>query len=766
MGSTAALGDWNLSQARRLAPSSVKGVWTTDLAVPEDAVEYKYVVLTAPAAEPHLAGSRLLSIAPAAPAAFTVVDTLSNTVRSLAGVATAAVAGADRGYRKCRFELMLDKAEEALLQIHLVGAHAALGKWCEEDGVPLEKVSANLWAADVELPSGEPLEYKYVVWRAAKQPHEHTRQLRVPAASSKAHITDTLSLNSPMDDEHAAHITPAVAAAAATSCLCKFDVTIEGVGEGASVALSGSHEFLGEWDLQRAVPMVRTNKKVFSASMHLPVDSDLEYKFVVKGAPIWDETGRRVSLASDVTVVRDSLHSPDEREAPSLDVPPVVDGGQPRKEVACTFRLEEADDYAAGCDVGVVGDTPALGNGNTSLCLPMQAARDESGKLVLTANAMLPTGRQVGYKYVLLRPPRWEARIANRALSAPPDGIQWHAQRRDNMRLIWRVCDTIAGSGGDKAFASPPLASPGSPAAADPGVGASQAAADGEALEAVGDNCFLQVVDPALRGTCLFSVMVEAEGVAEGDSVWVRGSDEALGCWSADKGLELHASTHPAAAGSGGSTQIWSGLVRLPAAMSIDYKYFVAPKGSRGQLDARCELGDARQLRTPAQGRGSVFDRFVSPTAAGANTEATPGVAASAKAELIEAGLRAATPELVDTHTEPQEQTQPPALPQDEQRPAAPPAAVIGAPPPPPPPAPPPPAPAPAVKPMLGQQSGNSPLHQPATPCSPVGRQPAPAAVQACLTRSTVDESCSSGANHQAEGDSAATDGACVRARE
>ena len=69
MGSTAALGDWNLSQARRLAPSSVKGVWTTDLAVPEDAVEYKYVVLTAPAAEPHLAGSRLLSIAPAAPAA-------------------------------------------------------------------------------------------------------------------------------------------------------------------------------------------------------------------------------------------------------------------------------------------------------------------------------------------------------------------------------------------------------------------------------------------------------------------------------------------------------------------------------------------------------------------------------------------------------------------------------------------------------------------------------------------------------------------------
>ena len=91
---------------------------------------------------------------------------------------------------------------------------------------------------------------------------------------------------------------------------------------------------------------------------------------------------------------------------------------------------------------------------------------------------------------------------------------------------------------------------------------------------------------------------------------------------------------------------------------------------------------------------------------------------------------------------------------------------TLGAPPPPAPPAPPPPAPAPTVKPMLGQQSGNSPLHQPATPCSPVGRQPAPAAVQACLTRSTVDESCSSGANHQAEGDSAATDGACVRARE
>ena len=47
-------------------------------------------------------------------------------------------------------------------QIHVVGAHDALGAWREEDGIPLEKEEgSNLWVGTAVLPLGEEIIYKY-----------------------------------------------------------------------------------------------------------------------------------------------------------------------------------------------------------------------------------------------------------------------------------------------------------------------------------------------------------------------------------------------------------------------------------------------------------------------------------------------------------------------------------------------------------------------------------------------------------------------------
>jgi hypothetical protein len=246
-----------------------------------------------------------------------------------------------------------------------------------------------------------------------------------------------------------ADVTPVKAAAVGArtqshSCLCQFEATLgEGqeqeVHEGMSVALIGSHELLGEWDLGRAVPMIATPRSTFAASMHLPAGTDLDYKYLVKSAPRWDAVDRHLLPTSHFTVVRhllDHVTPPAGRRClPTLSLGP-ADGAskssralqQPQRTVGsehvCRFRLELDSDLDEGQWVGIAGDDEALGVWDLSRCLAMQAHM-EHGKTVLSAQARLAGGRLLAYKYVMMRSPLWEQRPGNRALSLPPRLAEW-----------------------------------------------------------------------------------------------------------------------------------------------------------------------------------------------------------------------------------------------------------------------------------------------------------------------------------------------------
>jgi len=423
VGSTSELGDWELDGAREMKRAS-EGMWTASLQLEEDAdVHYKYVVLTEPEVEHKIEGFRELNIGDDAPPSFTVVDSFSDSVRSLTGILPASEI-ASKAVGKCRFELMVDESE-TVAQVQVVGAHPSLGSWREEHGIPLEKeAGTNLWVGTAELPLDENVEYKFIVWREAMQDAsgEKSRELHIPADASKIHMSDKINQAMPVSSD----TTPAKRSAAShLSCLCKFDVEVDGAAEGTSVSLVGSHEFLGEWQTGSAVPMFRTRENTFSASMHLPVNTDLQYKYLVKLPPVWDNVVRHVSLAGDLTVARETMHRharQNTRAMPPLSVHSLEEGdgvsanSKPGTRV-CTFRLEQPAGFSDS--IGVIGDAAALGNWNASHCLPMEA-HTENGKVVFTASTSLEAGTRVNYKYVILHAPRWESRTGNRVIMPLP----------------------------------------------------------------------------------------------------------------------------------------------------------------------------------------------------------------------------------------------------------------------------------------------------------------------------------------------------------
>jgi hypothetical protein len=90
------------------------------------------------------------------------------------------------------------------------------------------------------------------------------------------------------------------------------------MGEGTRVFLLGSHDFLGEWQVDRAVPMYEregfenaagvTRSLTFSASMHLPLKTDLDYAYIIKAPPLLEALERTVTAAGNVTIVCDAFN--------------------------------------------------------------------------------------------------------------------------------------------------------------------------------------------------------------------------------------------------------------------------------------------------------------------------------------------------------------------------------------------------------------------------------------------------------------------------
>jgi hypothetical protein len=329
--------------------------------------------------------------------------------------------------------------------------------------------------------------------------------------------------------------TTAARSATQHSCLCKFEVEVPGVGEGAQVALVGSHSFLGEWEESRALPMFRTHANVFSVSMHLPGATNIEYRYLVKSEPVWEGGASRfLGVAGHLTVTRDHLWHPSPPHG-SVVAPPLTAEAQEEQEMdgggrgatgatgptrLCTFLLEQVGDHEE-VKVGVSGDTPALGMGEVDRCLRMER-RMEHGRTVYTACAELYAGTDVRYRYVLLREPRWEPRERNRAIVRPAPEAQAMAQRRDNVRLVRRVRDVVGVRAEEEDSAKLSL-----------GLPMSVTAADGNTeLEPVGHDAFLEPLDLSLSGTCMVKIDVEVHGISKHHRVWVCGEARQLGAWS------------------------------------------------------------------------------------------------------------------------------------------------------------------------------------------------------------------------------------------
>jgi hypothetical protein len=330
--------------------------------------------------------------------------------------------------------------------------------------------------------------------------------------------------------------TTATRSATQHSCLCKFEVEVPGVGEGAQVALVGSHDFLGEWEESRALPMFRTHGNCFSVSMHLPGGTNMEYRYLVKSEPAWEGGASRfLRVAGHLTVTRDLLWHPSPPHG-SVVAPPLTAEAQEGQEMhsgargatrgaegptrMCTFKLEQIGDHEE-VKVGVSGDTPALGMGDVDRCLPMKRHM-EHGRAVYTACAELYAGTDVRYRYVLLREPRWEQRQKNRAIVRPAPEAQAMAQRCDNVRLVRRVLDVVGVGAEEEDSAKLSL-----------GLPMSVTATDGNTeLEAVGHDAFLEPLDLSLAGTCMVKIDVEVHGISKRHRVWVCGEARELGAWS------------------------------------------------------------------------------------------------------------------------------------------------------------------------------------------------------------------------------------------
>ena len=228
---------------------------------------YKYVVMTKPEFEPEIEDNRQLRILALAPPTFTVIDTFGHGVRSIASSSGADAAHDGRGAELgiCRFELVVDDEDDAV-HISVVGDHAELGEWREEDGVPLEREgNTNVWVATARLPLGVPIRYKFVVSRAAicdTSPPPH-RTLRIGVDGSKTHVSEHIHEASPppMPTNEVAKISKGKGKSIATSSLCQFDVKVPGAPEASNVFLLGSHEFLGEWQVAFVWLCVREKKR-------------------------------------------------------------------------------------------------------------------------------------------------------------------------------------------------------------------------------------------------------------------------------------------------------------------------------------------------------------------------------------------------------------------------------------------------------------------------------------------------------------------------
>ncbi|MEV6925082.1 carbohydrate-binding module family 20 domain-containing protein [Dactylosporangium sp. NPDC051485] len=162
--------------------------------------------------------------------------------------------------------------------IYLVGSVAQLGSWNTGSAIPMT-ASGSSWTTTVPLPANTAIEYKFiakdsggnVTWEPGSN-HTYT----VPAGG-------TGTINTTWNGSSTSN--PAVT----------FNANVSTIF-GQNVFVVGSIPALGSWNTGSAIALSPANYPIWSATLTLPANTSVEYKFIKKnpdGSVIWESGANR-----------------------------------------------------------------------------------------------------------------------------------------------------------------------------------------------------------------------------------------------------------------------------------------------------------------------------------------------------------------------------------------------------------------------------------------------------------------------------------------
>ncbi|MFE0593156.1 carbohydrate-binding module family 20 domain-containing protein [Micromonospora echinospora] len=272
VGNTAALGGGNTANSVALTGNG--STWTTTVALPAStAISYRYLVRNGSTVVGQEATDRGFTTPASGTATRTdtyVPGPVGDTVEATFTVTASTTAGQG---------------------VYLVGSVPALGSWAPASAVELT-AQGGVFRGVVQLPKSSTVEYKFVkkttsgtvTWESGAN-----RTLTTPAVGSVT-VTETFR-----GDTGTSTVATSFQATATTSW-------------GQNVYVVGNVAALGSWNPANAVPLSSATYPVWGATVNLPPNTAVEYKYLKKnadGTVTWEGGGNRsFSTTSGGTVTR------------------------------------------------------------------------------------------------------------------------------------------------------------------------------------------------------------------------------------------------------------------------------------------------------------------------------------------------------------------------------------------------------------------------------------------------------------------------------
>eukprot|EP00961_Rhodomonas_salina_P111458 1499608-Rhodomonas_salina.2 len=410
------LGAWDLSKAIPLLRID-NNLWGISLVLPRDMmISYKYIIKRDIKWE-ELDTNRAF-IAPRSSGPVVVRELYNSPSPRMLDMNNRNVR---HGF--CRFQVKVDGLS-GNDYMAVIGSHYMLGKWDVEEAIPLHHLNAGdstIWTGDVELASEEPSDYKYVILRQNEwEPLNGDRSFYTSLDGKLTSVNDQFGVMSSKP------LTPPKGVARkGVAALCNFELKLPGLSDTDGVAIVGNQDWLGSWEVARAVPMDRVNSDTFSITVHLPAGELIQYKYVILHQPQWEglHIHRSVVVASGgLTLTTDAFDEPFHpmgvrcppllASAPSTNTEQQAGPTTVRFEV--TSKFLEPDDH-----VGILGSHELLGAWDETRARPMEreGGDPQSGDTRWVSTMELTAGQQIDYKYVVLPSVRWEPLESNREMS-------------------------------------------------------------------------------------------------------------------------------------------------------------------------------------------------------------------------------------------------------------------------------------------------------------------------------------------------------------